>query len=260
MSIMEKISSLQNPRFKLALRLHTSRGRQKQNRIIVFGSREVSRALDAGVRFSEIMIGGDHADQPQVVNFVQAMTSSIESGEVQCFELDSELFAKLAYGDRVDGLIGIADRPNTSLERFEKDKMQLVIVIESLEKPGNVGAIARSADGCGADAILLADPQTDAFHPNAIRASMASVFSVPIAVGSSSEIQTWLRDNKFDVYVATPEAKHSLYETDLSGRCAFVFGNEANGLSRQWRDRGDWKFVKLPMLGIADSLNVSRLR
>jgi TrmH family RNA methyltransferase len=118
------------------------------------------------------------------------MTSSIESREVQCFELDSELFAKLAYGDRVDGLIGIADRPNTSLERFEKDKMQLVIVIESLEKPGNVGAIARSADGCGADAILLADPQTDAFHPNAIRASMASVFSVPIAVGSSSEIQT----------------------------------------------------------------------
>ena len=223
----------------------------------MFGSREIARAVAAGIDFTEIMVNRDQITESQVTDVIEMARAASLEGSLECFELNSELFAKLAYGDRVDGMIGIANRPDTSLSRLESDDMRLIIVIESLEKPGNVGAIARSADGCRADAILLADPQTDAYHPNAIRSSMAAVFSVPVAIGSSLEIQTWLRENNFDVYVGTPEAEQSIYETDLTGRSAFVFGNEANGLSSQWRGGGDWNFVKLPMLGIGDSLNVS---
>ena len=255
---METITSAQNQRFKDAMRLHSSRGRQKQQRIIVFGSREVQRAIDAGVQFEELMVLADTSKANEIPSEQLPNTSIVT--------LAAPLFEKLAFGDRVDGIIGIAARPDTSLiglnnrlaaeNNGHRDSQSIVLVVEGIEKPGNFGAIARSADACGADAMLIADPLTDVFHHNSIRSSVATVLSLPLACGSSSEIQSWLSTNEFQVFVGTPEAVTSVYDQDLAGRIAFVVGNEARGLSDAWRS-GDFRDVKLPMTGIGDSLNVS---
>ncbi len=255
---METITSFQNQRFKDAMRLHTSRGRQKQQRIIVFGYREVTRAIESGVHFSELLILPERLGERELA--VSGMETSIVS-------LARPLFEKLAFGDRVDGVVGIARRPDTSLAQLDQKvgsiragdgvkNSSLVLVVEAIEKPGNFGAIARSADACGADALLIADPLTDVFHPNAIRSSVATVFSVPLACASSVAIQSWLSENRFQVFIGTPEARCSLYQLDLTGRVAFVVGNEAEGLSADWRE-GPWQGAKLPMNGVGDSLNVS---
>ena len=258
---METITSAQNQRFKDAMRLHRSRGRQKQQRIIVFGFREVSRAIEAGVQFSELMVLPERLGDRQL-----NIRETQDSSETSVIALTQPLFEKLAFGDRVDGVVGIADRPDTSLDQldsrlrdsrqFDSNAPSVVLVMESIEKPGNFGAIARSADACGADAMLIADPLTDVFHPNSIRSSVATVFSVPLAGGSSEDIQRWLIENGYQILIGTPEAERSLYSQDLGGRIAFVVGNEARGLGDLWRT-GSWRGVRLPMSGIGDSLNVS---
>lgn len=258
---METITSAQNQRFKDAMRLHTSRGRQKQHRIIVFGYREVIRAIAAGVHFSELMILPERlGERPLNVK------KTSDSSDTSIISLSKPLFEKLAFGDRVDGVVGIATRPDISLDQldgrlrdsrqYDGDAPSVVLVMESIEKPGNFGAIARSADACGVDSLLIADPLTDVFHPNSIRSSVATVFSVPLGSGSSEDIQNWLVTNNYQIMVATPEAERSLFREDLGGRIAFVVGNEARGLSELWRT-GNWRGVRLPMSGIGDSLNVS---
>jgi TrmH family RNA methyltransferase len=254
--IMEPITSAQNGRYKNALRLHSSRGRQQQNRIIVFGQREISRAVAAGIQFVEFIIDAEQTQSPAA----SEIESIAETQNAPLLSLSGHLFKELAYGDRNDGVVGIAPRPETDIDRLKVASPSLVFILESLEKPGNLGAIARSADGCGIDGLLIADRLTDPFHPNAIRASVATVFSVPIACESSSEIQRWLALHEFQIFAATPEAETSIYDFDFSkispAKIAFVFGNEANGLSEAWRDANHHS-IKLPMRGIADSLNVS---
>lgn len=256
MEFVRPITSNQNPRYKNALKLLTSRGRKQQNRILVFGLREVLRASQSGLTYDEFLIDTNLLSSPDIA----AVLNLAAANDTALFGLSAELFSKLAYGDRMDGVIGIAPRPETRLEQLSPSEPSILIVLESLEKPGNLGAIARSADGAGIDGVLLADAQTDIFHPNAIRASVSTVFSMPIGTGSSQEVSDWLSAFKFQVFVGTPEAKTSLYETNLSSvspqRIAFVFGSEARGLSPLWRDRPHLQ-IKLPMAGIGDSLNVS---
>ncbi len=247
---MERITSPNNPRLKSALRLHTARGRQKQNRIIVFGIREISRAVQAGVQFREIFVDASAALSGQVAELQRSL------GQGTCFlAIDSPLFRKLTFGQRTDELIGIAERPATDLGKLNVPEISTVLVLESLEKPGNLGAISRTADAAGRTALLLADPRTDVFHPNAIRASVATVFSVPLACGSSAEISDWLNQHDFEVLAMTPEATQTIFEIHLPRRTAFVLGSEARGLTDIWKLGR--RQAKLPMAGIADSLNVS---
>jgi len=254
--MMETITSSQNGRFKNAMRLHSSRGRRAQNRIIVFGLREITRAATAGIQFAELMIDSDKIESSataEIQRIAHEQGSTVAS-------LSTSLFSELAYGDRNDGFVGIAQRPDTSLSHLKINNPSLVFILESLEKPGNLGAIARSADGCGVDGLIIADRLTDPFHPNSIRASVSTVFSVPIACETSTEIQRWLSYHEFHVFTATPEAEASIYDINFAqfspARIAFIFGNEANGLSDFWRDKTQHP-IKLPMRGIADSLNVS---
>jgi TrmH family RNA methyltransferase len=248
---MEQITSQHNVRFKNAMRLHTSRGRQKQQRIIVFGRREIERALEAGIQFEECLMDGS----AELAEF-QTIRNRLASQRCLFFTLDEKLFTRLAYGNRGDGVIGIAPRPVTELGRLDIPSDTFVVVLESLEKPGNLGAIARSADGAGAGAVMLAEPKTDIFHPNAIRASVSTVFSLPIATATSHEVNQWLLENDFQVFLMTPEATESLFDCELPRKTAFVFGNEAVGLSTIWRQSAHQP-IRLPMLGIGDSLNVS---
>ena len=161
---MQKITSTQNPRIKNLMSLHRSRGRKKQNRIAIFGSREIARALMSGVSAEEIFICESHADPSSVSQIRELITDE----SVMC-SIEEDLFAKVCFGQRHDGLIMTAQRPEQSIELvFEHvPPNALIAVVEAIEKPGNLGAILRSADGAGIDAVLVANPLTDWFHPNA---------------------------------------------------------------------------------------------
>ncbi len=255
-NLIERITSQQNPRIKKAIQLHSSRGRQSQRRIIVFGIREVERAIDAGVAFDEVYFADSVLDE-----LVRNFETKTAGKATRLTRLDDKVFEKVTYGDRSDSIVGVAARPATELENMDpvftgSPDSALVLVLQKIEKPGNLGAIVRTADACGVSAVICADPLTDVFHPNSIRASTGTVFNIPLATGSSNQVQDWLRKNQFQVYTAFLENARDFYQCDLTGKTAIVLGNEAYGLDEQW-NRSGFTAVKLPMKGRADSLNVS---
>jgi TrmH family RNA methyltransferase len=253
--LIERITSRQNPRIKQVLRLHSSRGRQSLGKIIVFGTREVNRAIGAGVEFDELFFS-DAEPEEMLSQFVPRTSGHA----TRLIRVADDVFAKIAYGDRIDEVIGIATRPATKLDNLKlpqsEDGCSLVLVVQAIEKPGNIGAIIRTADACGVAAVISADPLTDVFHPNSIRSSTGTVFHLPLATGSSSQVQAWLRENRFRVFVALLDHASDFFQAELTGNVALVLGNEASGLDEQWR-QSDFNPVKLPMKGQADSLNVS---
>ena len=170
-------------------------------------------------------------------------------------QVSPRAFERLAYGDRADGVILVIRSPGTALDDLQLPAVPLVIVTEDVEKPGNVGAILRSADAVGADAVITAGG-TDLFNPNVVRASVGTVFSVPVASAPAGDVAAWLRDRAIRVVASRVDAAALHVDVDLTGPLAIVLGSEAIGLSDAWRG-SDVEAVRLPMLGTADSLNVS---
>lgn len=249
---METIVSEQNKRFKLALKLHTNRGRQLQKRTIVFGLNEIRRALDCGAKVNEVFV-------------CRELLSALGEGllpalaESPGLELSAQLFRKLNYGERSDGLILVVETPGSDLSglrSFDELESSLIIVLESIEKPGNVGAVFRTADAVGADAVILAQPQTKIFHPNSIRSSLGTTFSVASAAAPTNDVIEWLTNNNYQIFPAIVGQGTEFTKVNLQGRAAIVFGSESKGLSKSWHDSG-FNPIKIEMAGIADSLNVS---
>ncbi len=252
---IQTITSKQNPRYRRALKLHLSRGRKQQQRIIVYGQREVERAILSGVLPVELFVAEGGADTEPIRNLV----STLEQGKAPSCEiivLPEELYTELAFGSRVDPVVAVCPRPVTRLDQLDLPKNPVVVVLEAIEKPGNIGAVARSCDGAGVDAMLLANAISDPFHPNAIRASMGAVFSLPIAMEAAETIQTFLLERGIGPFVTRPDAKHRYDQVDWREPAAIVLGNEASGLSPCW-DSPDCIPISIPMRGVADSLNVS---
>lgn len=261
---MQTITSSNSKRYRDALQLHRSRGRKKQDRMIVFGVREISRAINSGVVADEIFLCDDGNGEKNLDTLRSALDDS-SATEGVCHLLAADLFRTLGYGERPDNIIMTAGRPGTDLQALddrillragESAANALVVVCERLEKPGNLGGLVRSADGSGAAAVVIADAGTDAFHPNAIRNSAGAVFCLPVATGTAAEVRLWLCERGYRILVATPDAEEDFYQKDLTGKTAVVLGNEATGVSDRWRG-GAVEPFRLPMLGIADSLNVS---
>lgn len=248
---MKKISSPQNPRLKNAIRLKTSRGRKTQRRIIVFGLREVQRALESGIQPLEVFLSREMLSDDDCLPF-QEMA---ERGTV-VYDLSATLMQRLKYGDRDVSAVLIAQRPELTLEKLSLEGCPLVVILESIEKPGNIGAVLRSMDGAGATALILADPQCDLLHPNCIRASMGSVFTLPVAIATAPEIVDWAQENSLPLYAARDAARRPYTEVNFSSPVAVAFGNEAAGLSEVWNAESITG-ISIPMAGISDSLNVS---
>ena len=256
---MEKtrITSAQNSKLKNAIRLQTSRGRSKQRRIVIYGHREIQRAVGR-VKILELFVDEAARDQSDVERLLNEpeLFDPGSSSTAEWYELPKELFRRLAYGDRTDGVVAVAEWPETQLDDISVNESSLIVIVQGIEKPGNLGAIFRSADGAGVDALLVADPMTTPFHPNSIRSSLGTVFSIPNASATTVELKGWLDRHQFRTCCAHPEAAIDFSQADLTGRVAMVFGNEAKGLSNEWLSE-EFDRIKLPMLGIADSLNVS---
>jgi RNA methyltransferase, TrmH family len=247
------ITSTKNPRVKAAIALRDRRTRDETGLTLVDGVRELARALAGGARAVEVFVVEHALDEAGADAVGLARSGGDATVPVTAGVLD-----RLGYGERSEGIVATVRIPDVSLDRIAGvlPPDPLVVVLEGVEKPGNLGAVLRSADAAGADAVLVADPRTDLFNPNAIRASLGTVFAVPVASGSSAAVRAWLESAGIPMFAARVGATIGYTEADLRGPTALVLGSEADGLTDAWAGPGVTD-VSLPMLGVADSLNVS---
>jgi TrmH family RNA methyltransferase len=247
-----RITSRQNPRVKDAAQLRASRARQRQGRFLIDGLREIARALAAGIRCIEAFICDELCVTPECRNVVLAL----ESTDAEIFSVPPEVYAKLAFGEREDGVVFVAEAPKRQLHDLQLPATPLVAVLDGIEKPGNLGAILRSADAAGVDAVVAADARTDLYNPNTIRASLGTVFSANVCEATARDTLTWLRERGLAIIAARPDASQLYTEADMRGGTAIVLGSEAAGLAPAWGGE-NVTAVRIPMHGLADSLNVS---
>jgi TrmH family RNA methyltransferase len=249
---MTIINSRQNPRVKEAARLRDARQRKRQQRILIDGARELSRAMAAGLRMIEVFVCEELCRGPDAQGLLSALGGC--GGEI--LPVSRPVFEKLAFGDRAEGVLGVAEMPRASLDALALPENPLVAVLEGVEKPGNIGAVLRSADGAGVSALIVADAVGDLYNPNAIRASLGTIFTVPVCAASAAETLAWLRRRGLRIFAARLDGSVAYTAADYRGPTALVLGSEAAGLSALW-SAADVTAVRLPMLGAADSLNVS---
>lgn len=271
---MPTISSRQNPRVKAAVRLRDRRDREKQGRILIDGARELCRAIAAGVTMHEVFV----CEPLCASEDARRALPLLPQCGAEVLEVTEPVFAKLAFGQRAEGLLGVAEVPPSRLEDIERRLKvggtlrvpqsadgtrsvpstygPLIAVVEGVEKPGNLGAVLRSADAAGVAALIAADPRTDLYNPNAIRASLGTIFSLPVCTATTGETIDWLRRHELAIVAARVEGSVPYTEIDYRRPTAIVLGSEATGLSEAW-SAADVRAVSIPMLGVADSLNVS---
>ncbi|HVM64275.1 MAG TPA: RNA methyltransferase [Acidimicrobiales bacterium] len=246
-----EITSAKNARVRHAAALRDRRAREDAGLTLVDGVRELERALAGGARPAEVF-----ADLSRLDAHGRDLLALARERGALVLPTAGPALDRLAYGDRSEGVVASIRMPDVSLDALRLPPDPLIVVLEGVEKPGNLGAVIRSADGAGVDAVIAADPRTDLFNPNAIRASLGAIFAVPLAQGTSAEVQAWLARRGIEVVTARVDAPEAYTDADLSGPVAIVLGSEAEGLSDRWPSPPA-RPVRLPMRGVGDSLNVS---
>jgi len=247
-----EISSLQNPRIKHVVKMRKRADRDEEGLLLVEGYRELRRALDNGWKPQELFICEGlflGSNEPALIQDCAAAGAPV----IRCSE---EVFRKIAYRDRPDGLLAVGPQIRHTLAGLKLSATPFVLVAESIEKPGNLGTMLRSSDAAGVEAVIVCDRQTDINNPNVVRASLGTIFSLPVVEASSEETLAWLRRNGIQILAATPSATMNYTEADCTKPTAIVVGSEQYGLENLWMEKADAK-VKLPMLGQCDSLNVA---
>jgi RNA methyltransferase, TrmH family len=244
---MDKITSFQNIVIKKAQALREARERREQGMTIIDGAREIKRAFEAGIILERVFY---------VKGQQEALLKQMGSRKIESVEVSSQVMEKLAYGERHEGIIALVKIPLLALKDLKLSKEPLVVVLQSLEKPGNLGAVLRTCDGVGVEAVLVCDPKTDVYNPNVIRSSTGVIFRIPVVCSTSQEIYSFLKSKKIRICASQPSAAQSYTKIDFKGAWALVLGSEDQGLSDSWLALADTT-VKIPMKGLADSLNVS---
>ena len=240
----ESITSAQNPKIKnLLLLQEKSRARRDQGLFVVEGRRELEHCLEGGFTVKTLFVC------PEITGEEVLPSPAI-------IEIPLELYKKVAYRDSTEGIIAEVEYKALTLEDLHLPENPLIVVLESVEKPGNLGAVLRSADAAGADAVLIGDPLTDLYNPNLIRASIGAVFTVPVVAAPSADIIAFLKDRGIQILTAQLQDSSLYYDVDMTRGTAIVMGTESTGLTPIWRQAAD-AHIRIPMLGRLDSLNVS---
>lgn len=248
---IESITSAQNPKIRTLLELQEkSKTRRKEGLFVVEGRRELLHCIEAGYEPYAIFFC------PDIINEKDLNEITASAGKCSIFEIPLHLYDKVAYRGGTEGVIAELRCKDMSLDGLMLKKDPLVVVLEAVEKPGNLGAVLRSADASGVDAVIVCDPLTDMYNPNLIRSSIGAIFTVPVATATSEETIKWLKNNEIKIYTAQLQDSEWYYDTDMKGGTAIVMGTEATGLTDAWREAAD-AHIKIPMLGKLDSLNVS---
>ncbi len=246
------ITSTANPRIRAAAALRDRGARDAAGLTIVDGAREILRAIEAGIAVEEAFI----CEALVRTDAATAATDALRRSAVRAWTTSEAAFGKVAFGDRTEGVVAIVRPPSASLAELRLPDRPVVVVLEAVEKPGNLGAVLRSADGAGADALILADPRTDPWNPNVIRASLGTAFTVPIAIATGDEVRAYLAERGIRPLAARVDGAMTHWDADLRGPVAVVLGSEHDGLTEAWT-ASERDTIRLPMHGVADSLNVS---
>jgi TrmH family RNA methyltransferase len=239
------ITSLQNPKVKQIVKLREDkRQRQSDGLMLVEGHDELTLALRAGLKPQSVLTAPELA------------TRTIDIPEAETLTVSRAVFEKMSYRDNPDGWLGIFPIPKIPLEEIKVSAIPLVIVAESIEKPGNLGAILRTADAARVDAVIVCDPRVDIWNPNVVRASRGAIFTVPTVESANSNALAWLKSRGMQILAATPSADNLYTDVNLREPVAIVVGTEDRGLTDFWMSNADIK-VQIPMMGKVNSLNVS---
>lgn len=256
------ITSLTNTRVKNIVQLRDRKRRKETGLTIVEGEREIAHALQAGVTFKEFYISrellkmADVDDNPATRSRIVEGIVATSSGNAPVYETTKAVFSKMSYGDRAEGILAVCEPRSLLLEDLPSRRDPLFVIVESVEKPGNLGAILRTCDGAGVDGVIICNAQTDIYNPNVIRSSLGAIFSVNVVVSSNEEVLKYLRSKNIIICATLPRAKTVYTKEELTNALAVIVGSEQNGLTQFWVQHADLK-VRIPMKGLADSLNVS---
>ncbi len=248
----DKITSSQNPKIKELLSLRERSSRDESGLTLIDGLREVLCALEANVTLKELyfckeLLHRHNADH---------VFKKLHTLKVKCVEIPKAIYLKLAYGDRKDGILAVCKPGTFSFKDFVSTENSFFLVVEGVEKPGNLGAIFRVADAVGINGIIICEDKTDLFNPNVIRASIGTVFCVKAVTATRDQAYNFLQTNGIKIYASSPFAKTIYSQVSLSERLAIVIGSEDKGVSDFWIERACAN-LKIPMRGMADSLNVA---
>lgn len=247
---MEKITSIQNPKIKNVLKLSKRKERADQHLFVIEGARELSLAIKGGYTIRTVFVCPQLFEKTDYPDVLDNLSPDV------LFEVEYAVFEKIAYRENSDGLLVLAEPKQHSLDDLPLSDNPFLIILESVEKPGNLGAILRTADAAAADAVIICDPLTDVYNPNVIRSGVGCLFTVPVAVCSSAEALSFLKKRSITSFAAELEASQWYHQTDYRKPCAVVMGTEADGLTDFWLREADAR-IKIPMRGQIDSLNVS---
>ena len=239
------ITSVQNARIKHVVALQQKSSlRREEGLFVVEGQREIGHCIACGYEIAELFVCPSRLDHLESLDSLARL------------EVSPAVYEKMAYRGSTEGMIAVARCKAHRLESLQLKKNPLVIILERVEKPGNLGAILRTAEAAGVDAVIVCDPLTDMYNPNLIRASIGGVFNVPTAICTSEECITFLKANGIKILTAQLQDSYEYYDYDMTCATAIVMGTESTGLTNQWREAAD-AHIRIPMLGRLDSLNVS---
>ena len=248
----EIITSTANRRVKELVNLREARYRKQKKLFIIEGCRELQLALLSGINIAEIYFCPDlfgRSAEDEIIGLALRR-------KIPVFEVSKKVYSKIAFGSRQEGLIAVAREKKSSLSNVRLNGNALIVVVEAIEKPGNLGAMLRTADAAGVDAFIVADPLTDIYNPNVVRSSLGTLFTTRVLEATSKEVISWLKANKIKIICGCVGAKTPYASVDFRGPSAVVLGSEEKGLQSIWRDNADYQ-AAIPMKGKADSLNVS---
>lgn len=246
---MGMLTSAANPKIKAALALYEKKGREDAGSFVLEGPAEIGMALAAGVKFKTVFYCAELLNQQ-----TKPLCEKIEAEKV---EIDRNLFERVAYRGTVNGLWAVALQPKTSIEKLKFGVEPLFLVIEKVEKPGNLGGILRTADAAGVSAVFVTEELSDLYNPNIVRASLGAIFSVPVFSLTNAEAYDWLTKNKVKVVAATPAGAADYTSISYKGATAIAIGSEKDGLSDFWLKKADIEKGLIPMAGKVNSLNAS---
>jgi RNA methyltransferase, TrmH family len=246
----KQITSIHNPFIKQLVQLkEKSRERKKSGLFLIEGEREITLAIKGGYEFETMLF------YPEL--FSEEQTNSLIANQIDIIEVSKEVYRKLAYRETTEGVIAVAKTKDLSLKNIAfNSKNPLILIAEAPEKPGNIGALLRTADAANVDAVIIANPKTDMYNPNIIRSSVGCVFTNQITIGTTSEIIKFLKEKSINIYCAALQASADYHTQDFTKPTAIVVGTEATGLTNEWLDNATQNII-IPMQGEIDSMNVS---
>jgi TrmH family RNA methyltransferase len=248
----EIISSPANARIKQLVRLRKRRERDRTSTFLIEGYREIRRALEGGTVITEIY----SCPELYLGENESGLVEQAASRGARVLLVAADPFRKASYRDRPEGLLAVAEQFPTGLDGFDPGPDPLLLVAEAIEKPGNLGTMLRTAEAAGAAGVIVCDPTTDPFNPNVVRASLGTLFRIPLAVAGTAETVSWLRERDIRSVATTPAASAAHWQVDLAGAVAVVVGSEQYGLSGEWLEAADDRAL-IPMPGTVDSLNAA---